>query len=133
MARSLKAVQKDEKFCPRGHKPSTQARFVTDKRDQSPDTKQLVKDVLAHLGRMVNLVRVCENGHLPQSELGAQIGRTLNLLPIPPCVHHSGKGGRADLLLQKGAPVVKMSRHSVIAIKDMVISLGTLPLRISIR
>ncbi len=48
-ARSLEAVQEEEKFRPWGHKPSTQARFVTDEGDQSPDTKQLVKDVLAHL------------------------------------------------------------------------------------
>ena len=46
-------VQEDEKFRPRGHKPSTQARFVTDVRDHSPDTKQLVKDVLAQLSRDV--------------------------------------------------------------------------------
>ncbi len=31
----------------------------------------------------------------------------------------------ADLLLQKGGPVVKMSQYSVIAVKDMVISLRT--------
>ncbi len=49
VARSLEAVQEDEKFRPRGHKPSTQARFVTDEHDHSPDTKQLVKDVLAQL------------------------------------------------------------------------------------
>ncbi len=48
VARSLEAVQEDEKFHPRGHKSSTQTRFVTDERDQSPDNKQLVKDVLAH-------------------------------------------------------------------------------------
>ncbi len=51
VAQSLEAVQEDERFCPRGHKPSTQAHFVTDERDQSPDTKQLVKDVLAQLSR----------------------------------------------------------------------------------
>ncbi len=54
MARSLEAVQedeKDEKFHPQGQKPSTQARFVADERDQSPNTKQLVKDLLVHLGR----------------------------------------------------------------------------------
>ncbi len=49
VARSLEAVQEDEKFHPRGHKPSTQARFVTDERDHSPDTKQLAKDVLPQL------------------------------------------------------------------------------------
>ena len=49
VARLLEAVQEDEKSRPWGHKPSTPARFVTDKRDQSPDTKQFVKDVLAHL------------------------------------------------------------------------------------
>ncbi len=51
VAPSLEAVQEDEKFHPRGHKPSTQARFVTDEHDQLPGTKQLVKDVLAHLSR----------------------------------------------------------------------------------
>ncbi len=51
MARSPEAVQDEEKFRPRGHKPSLQARFVTGKRDQSPDTNQLVKDVLAHLSQ----------------------------------------------------------------------------------
>ncbi len=51
VARSLQAVQEDEKFHHRGHKPSTQARFVADERDHSPDTKQLVKDVLAQLSR----------------------------------------------------------------------------------
>ncbi len=49
VARSLEAVQEDEKFRPRGHKPSTQARFIADERDHSPDTKHLVKDVLAQL------------------------------------------------------------------------------------
>ncbi len=49
VARSLEAVQEDEKFRPRGHKPSIQAHFVADERDQLPNTKQLVKDVLAHL------------------------------------------------------------------------------------
>ncbi len=39
VVRSLEAVQGDEKFRPRGHKPSTQGRFVTDERDHSPDTK----------------------------------------------------------------------------------------------
>ncbi len=38
-------------FVPRGHKPSTQARFVADERDHLPDTMQLVKDVLAQLSR----------------------------------------------------------------------------------
>ncbi len=51
VARSLEAVQEDEKFRPQGHKPSTQARFVADERDHSPDTKQLVKDVLSQLSR----------------------------------------------------------------------------------
>ncbi len=49
VAQSLEAVQEDEKFRPQGHKPSTQARFVADEHDHSPDTKQLVKDVLAQL------------------------------------------------------------------------------------
>ncbi len=49
VARSLEAVQEDEKFHSQGHKPSTQARFVPDEYDQSPDTRQLVKDMLAHL------------------------------------------------------------------------------------
>ncbi len=51
VARSLEAVQEEEKFHPLGHKTTNQARFVTDERDQSPYTKQLVKDVLALLGR----------------------------------------------------------------------------------
>ncbi len=51
MARSLEAVQEEEKFHPPGHKPSNQVRFVTEERDRSPDNKQLVKDMLAHLGR----------------------------------------------------------------------------------
>ncbi len=95
MARSLEAVQEEEKFHPPVHKPSNQARFVTDEHDQSPDTKQLVKDVLAHLGRDGKSDRVCGNGHLPlgQSKLGAQIGRTLSLLPIPPRAHCTWKGG----------------------------------------
>ncbi len=53
VARSLEAVQEDEKFRRRGHKPSTQACFVTDERDRMPDTKQMVKDVLAYLSRDV--------------------------------------------------------------------------------
>ncbi len=53
VARSLEAVQEDEKFHPRGHNRSTQARFVADERDHSPDTKQLVKDLLALLSRDV--------------------------------------------------------------------------------
>ncbi len=53
VARSLEAVQEDEKFHPRGHKSSSQARFIADERDHSPDTKQLVKDVLAQLSRDV--------------------------------------------------------------------------------
>ena len=51
VARSLEAAQEDEKFHPPGHKPSTQALFVADERDHSPDTKQLVKDLLAQLSR----------------------------------------------------------------------------------
>ena len=47
----LEAVQEVEKFHPRGHKHSTQARFVADERDQSPDTKQLVKDMLEYLSQ----------------------------------------------------------------------------------
>ncbi len=50
VARSLEAVQEEEKFVLGGHKPSTQAHFVTDEHDQSPDTKQLVKDMMARLG-----------------------------------------------------------------------------------
>ncbi len=49
VARLREAVQEDEKFRPRGHKPSTQA----DNRDHSPYTKQLVKDVLAQLSQDV--------------------------------------------------------------------------------
>ncbi len=49
--RSLEAVQEEEEFRHRGHKHSSQARFVTDEHDQSPDTKQLVNDMLAYLGR----------------------------------------------------------------------------------
>ncbi len=65
VARSLEAVQEDQKFRPRGHKPSTQARFVIDERDHSPDTKQLEKDVLAQLSRDVSLARVWVNDPLP--------------------------------------------------------------------
>ncbi len=53
VARSLEAAQEDEKFHPRGHKPNTQACFVADEHDQSPNTKQLVKDMLVHLIRDV--------------------------------------------------------------------------------
>ncbi len=67
--------------------------------------------------------------HLGQGELGARTGRTLSLLPIPPRVHHPGKGGVADFLLQKGGPIIKMGQCSVIVVKDMVISLRTVPLR----
>ena len=49
VTRSLEAVQEDEKFRPRGHKPSTQARFIADQHDHLPDSKQLVKDVLTQL------------------------------------------------------------------------------------
>ncbi len=79
--------------------------------------------------------RVCVNDHLPlgQDELGARTGRTLSLLPIPPHVHCPGKGGMADLLLQKGGPIVETGQCGVTAVKDMVISLRTVPLRSSIR
>ncbi len=53
VAESLEAVQEDEKFCPGGHKPSTQACFIADEHNHLPDTKQLVKDVLAQLSRDV--------------------------------------------------------------------------------
>ncbi len=81
------------------------------------------------------MVRVCGNGHLPlgQSELGAQRGRTLSLLPIPPREHRPGKGGTADLLLQNGGPIVKMDHCSVTSVKGMAISARTVPLKISIR
>ncbi len=39
----------------------------------------------------------------------------------------------ADLLLQKGGPVVEMGQYSVTAVNDMVISQRTVPLRTSIR
>ena len=65
VARSLEAVQEDEKFCPRGHKPSTQACFITDEHDHLSDIKQLVKVVLAQLSRDAKLARVCTNDHLP--------------------------------------------------------------------
>ncbi len=83
---------------------------------------------------MLSLVRVCVSDHLPldQGELGARTGRTLSLLSIPPRVHGPGKGAVADLLLQKGGPVVEMGQCSVTAVKDMVISLRTVPLRTSI-
>ena len=51
VARSLEAVQEDKNFRPRGHKPSAQTGFIADERDHLPDTKQLVKDVLAQLSR----------------------------------------------------------------------------------
>ncbi len=68
---------------------------------------------------MVSLVRVCGNGHLTlgQGELGAQIRRILNFLPISPCVHPPGKGGEVDLLLQRGNPTVEMDHHSVSAVR----------------
>ncbi len=37
-----------------------------------------------------------------------------------------------DLLLQKGSPIVEMGQCSVIVVKDMAISLRTVPLRTSI-
>ncbi len=67
---------------------------------------------------------VCRNGHLTlgHGELGAQIGRKTNFPPVPPCMHHLGRGGKVDLLLQKGNPTVEMDPHSVTAVKYMVIS-----------
>ncbi len=83
---------------------------------------------------VLSLVRVCGNGHLPlsQSELEAQIGRTLSLLPIPPHVHRPGKGGAANLLLQKGCPTVEMDHCNATAVKGMAISPRIVRLGISI-
>ncbi len=74
-----------------------------------------MNDVLAHLSRDIK----CVNEHLPlgQGKLGERTGRTLSLLAIPPRIHHPGKGGMADLLLQNGGPVVKMCQCSVITVK----------------
>ncbi len=80
---------------------------------------------------MLSLAKVCGNDHLPLGQ--GKLGRTLSLLPIPNRVHHSRKGGVADLLLQKGGPVVEMDLSSVTDVKDMVISQRTAPLRTSIR
>ncbi len=84
---------------------------------------------------MVGLARVCGNSYLPldQSELGAQIGRTQSLWPILPRVHYPGKGGGADLLLQKGGPIVDINLLSVITVKGIAILLATVHLRISKR
>ena len=78
---------------------------------------------------------MCVNNPLPlgQGELGAETERTLSLLPIPPRVHHRGKGGTADLLLQKDSPIVEMGRCSVSAVKAMVILQRTVTLKVSIR
>ncbi len=134
MALSLEAVQEDEKFRPRGHKPSTQAPFITDEREQLPDNKQLVKDVLARLSRDVKSGQsVWKRPPTPGPRRVRSTGRTLSLLPIPPRVHRPGKGDMADLLLQKGCPVVEMGQSSVTTVKDMVILLRTFPLRTSIR
>ncbi len=83
----------------------------------------------------LSLARVYGNDRLPlgQGELGAQTGTTLSVLPIPRRVDCPGKIGMANLLLQKGGPVVEMGQCCVTAVKDMVISLRTVPLRTSIR
>ncbi len=135
VAQLLEAVQEDEKFRPRGHKPNTQERFVTDERDHSPDTKQLVRTCWHISVETLSLVRVCGNDHLPMgpSELGVQTRRALSLLPIPPHVHHPGKFGAADFLLQKADAEVEICHCSVTTVKGMAISPRTVHLRISIR
>ncbi len=47
----LYSVLEVEKFHSRGHKPSNQARFFIKEHEASPNTKQLVKYMLVHLGR----------------------------------------------------------------------------------
>ncbi len=84
---------------------------------------------------MVRPVSVCGNSQLPlaQGELEAQIGRRINLLPIPPRVHCSERGDEVDLLLWKGDPAVGVECHSVTSVKGMDISQGNVHLRISIK
>ncbi len=78
---------------------------------------------------------MCVSDPLPlgQGEYGALPETTLSLLRNPPRVQRLGKGGVADLLLQKGGPVFEMGQCSVIIVKDMAILLRTAPLRTSIR
>ena len=133
VARLLEAVQEDEKFRPRGHKPSTQACFVADERDHLPDTKQLVKDVLTQLSRDVKSGQsVRKRPPTP----GPRRVRSTDRKDTKPSANSSsctGKGGVADLLLQKDGPVVEMGQCSVIIVKDMAISVRTVHLRTSTR
>ncbi len=94
-----------------------------------------MKDVQAQLSRDVKSGQSVRQQPLPlgQGETGALTERTLSLLPIPPHVHHPGKGGVANLLLQKDGTVVEMGQCSVIIVKDMAIFLRTVPLMTSIR
>ena len=123
VARLLWPVHKEEKIHTQGHKPSTQAPFIVNECDQSPDTKQFVKNVLAHLGcGPGSSWEVCRwpPTHGPKQ---VQRGMKLNLptlhLPVP-------RPSICDVvspLLRKVTPVVEMDQHSAIAGKDMYISL----------
>ncbi len=125
VARPLEVVQEKEKFHSRGHKPSNQTHF-SQTNDQLPDSKQLVKDMLAHLGldgKSGQSVR--KQPPTPGPKRVRSTERILKPLPILPRVHHPGKGGEVDLLLQKDDPAVEMD-HSVTAVKGMDISSSNL-------
>ncbi len=92
--------------------------------DQSPDTKQLVKDMLAHLD--------CDHGsgkeayRRPPTPGSNQVRSTerKEIKPLPllfgvPC---PGIGGKAGLLLWRDALAVEMDQRSVTAAKGMGIS-----------
>ena len=48
-------------------------------------------------------------------------------------MHHPGKGGEVDLLLQRDDPAVEMNHHSITAVKGIDILLRNVHLRVSIR
>ncbi len=120
VARLLEVVQEEEKFHSSGHKPDNQACFMTNECDQSPTPSNWLRMCWHIWARMISLAKVCGNLHPPlgQSRLEALIGRKSNLL-ILPRMPRPGKGGRVDLLLQRGAPTVKMNHSSVTTAKDM--------------
>lgn len=47
IAQSLEAVHKEEKHAPYSHKPTTQARFISNGSDDSTDT-ELFQEILSH-------------------------------------------------------------------------------------
>ena len=109
-------------FVLEGKKPSTQARFVADERDGSPDTKQLVKDVVATSGRSVH-----KRPPTPGPRRGRSMDRKdtkLSLLPISPRIYRpEGWHGRSSSA--KWRPIVTMGQCSVTTANDKVISLRT--------